>query len=174
MLLCAVRLCPLGMLGRILCWKILWCKNTFVLSQRAGYHSLLDIRLVHFSVLVLHNGVVWYTIVWYTIHGGPGQGDYLLCRGWNGFSGGAEPAEVSNHYIHPHSGFTQLCVELDCWSIIVFCIFHIVRWSLQMLLAYTRAIHSLRFTQMYMDVCAVILSSVFQCIFHIGTCLFLL
>ena len=87
-----------------------------MLSRRAGYRSLLDIHLVNYSVwyAIVWYAIVWYTIVWYTIHGGPGQGDYLLCRGWNGFSGGAEPAEVSNHYIHPHSGFTQLCVELDC------------------------------------------------------------
>ena len=83
-----------GGLGTIVCWIFVW-------------YTIVWYTLVCYTI-------VWYAIVWYTIHGGPGQGDYLLCRGWNGFSGGAEPAEVSNHYIHPHSGFTQLCVELDC------------------------------------------------------------
>ena len=68
----------------------------------AGYHTFLDNTYINTSV---HNTSV------HTIDGGPGQGDYLLCRGRNGFSGGAEPAEVSNHYIHPHSGFTYLDVK---------------------------------------------------------------
>ena len=72
-------------------------------------------------LISITTNILVHKILVCTIEGGPGQGDYLLFRSRNGFSGGAEPAEVSNHYIHPHSGFTQLCVDVFVYLYI--CIF---------------------------------------------------
>ena len=77
-------------------WPSVWCRQSTVPYSDGKYYA----AQIHLCS-----------------HGGPGQGDYLLCRGWNGFSGGAEPAEVSNHYIHLDSHscvWRNRCICFPC------------------------------------------------------------
>ena len=104
-------------------WPSVWCRQSTVPYSDGKYYA----AQIHLCS-----------------HGGPGQGDYLLCRGWNGFSGGAEPAEVSNHYIHLDS-HTCVCIcfpyiilfigtcriaevsdyQIHFHLVLVYCIFHL-------------------------------------------------
>ena len=104
---------------RILCCRIHWLVHHWVIYWIILWRSKIDCGLgtilwysILFCIILLL--ILWCTILLCsTIDGGPGQGDYLLCRGRNGFSGGWS---LRRSLTITYTRFTQLCVYIDVYQ----------------------------------------------------------